>query len=70
MHTQDKTTISKQDAINIVIHLAQKQISQEKDWQSYYPYMPLTKDEEKELIKAEKAIRIVKDLKPNKKRLN
>ena len=62
MHTQDKTTISKQDAINIVIHLAQKQISQEKDWQSYYPYMPLTNEQQEQLNKAEQAIRIISDL--------
>ena len=62
-----KSKITKSQAINIVTEYAEKQISQEKDWQSNYPFMPLSKDEEKKLIKAEKAIRILKDLKPNKK---
>ncbi len=62
-----KSKITKSQAINIVTEYAEKQISQEKDWQSKYPFMPLSKDEEKKLIKAEKAIRILRDLKPNKK---
>tara|TARA_Y100000361_G_scaffold99146_1_gene88995 strand:- start:2089 stop:2307 length:219 start_codon:yes stop_codon:yes gene_type:complete len=65
-HIKIKGKITKSQAINIVTEYAEKQISQVKDWQSNYPFMPLTKDEEKELIKAEKAIRIVKDLKLNK----
>jgi hypothetical protein len=62
-----KGKITKSQAINIVTEYAEKQISQVKDWQSNYPFMPLTNKEEKELMKAERAIRIVKDLKPNKK---
>jgi len=62
-----KGKITKSQAINIVTEYAEKQISQVKDWQSNYPFKALTNKEEKELMKAERAIRIVKDLKPNKK---
>jgi hypothetical protein len=62
-----KGEITKSQAINIVTKYAEKQIRQEKDWQTNYPYKALNEMELNQIQEAERAIRIVKKLKPNKK---
>jgi hypothetical protein len=66
MQTQEeiiKSQITNYQAINNVIELAEKQISQVKDWQNNYPYMPLNKNQLEKIKEYEFSIAVLKDLK-------